>query len=531
MLTYAPPLLGRTTPRIFTPPLVTGPPGPCGCGCALTPATSLGFSALAFAETVMNVVPLPWQRWLLIHAMELRPGGAFRFRTVIIMVARQNGKTTAIEVKNLWKMFVLEVPLVIGTAQDLDTAEESWDKAVEIVESIPELDAEKAHVDKTNGKKALRLTNGSRWKIKAATKKAGRGLSGDDVNLDELREHQSWDAWGAVTKTTMARPNAQIFAFSNAGDDRSIVLNDLQGQGRAAANRPTGADTSLGFFEWSAPDDVKCTCGRPDETHTPDCRLQDRDAWAQANPALGYTITEAALASALSTDPEAVFRTECLCQRVASLQPDWAVVSRDAWEATEDGPVEDNDGNVIDPGSQPLDPVAFAIDVTPSMDWASIGVAGRRADGLLHVELVEHEAGTAWVVDRVLQLIERWGPCAVVLDAGGPAGSLTPDLDAAGIELKVPKSRDVTSACGAFYSALVRPTEAADDWAPSLRHQPHPALSVALAGATKRTVGDAWAWSRRDVSIVISPLVAVTLAAWGFATREEPTEERPPNLW
>src|SRR5262249_46845026 len=156
----------------------------------------------------------------------------FRFRTILILVARQNGKTTLVEVKNLWKMFVLRVLLVIGTAQNLDISEESWDKAVEIVESIPELAVEIAHVDKTNGKKALRLVGGSRWKIAAASRRGGRGLSGDDVNLDELREHQNWLAWAAVTKTTMARPNPQIWAFSNAGDDKSIVLNDLQKIGR-----------------------------------------------------------------------------------------------------------------------------------------------------------------------------------------------------------------------------------------------------------------------------------------------------------
>jgi hypothetical protein len=139
-------------------------------------------------------------------------------------------------------MFVLQVPLVIGTAQNLDISEESWDKAVEIVESVPELAAEIAHVDKTNGKKALKLTSGSRWKIAAASRKGGRGLSGDDVNLDELREHHTWDSWAAVTKTTMARPKAQIWAFSNAGDDRSVVLNDLQEKGRASRSTDPDPD-------------------------------------------------------------------------------------------------------------------------------------------------------------------------------------------------------------------------------------------------------------------------------------------------
>ena len=33
-----------------------------------------------------------------------------------------------------------------------------------------------------------------------------------------------------------------------------------------------------------------------------------------------------------------------------------------------------------------------------------------------------------------------------------------------------------------------------------------------MAGAEKRKVGDSWLWSRKDSSVDISPLVAVTLA-------------------
>jgi hypothetical protein len=39
-------------------------------------------------------------------------------------------------------------------------------------------------------------------------------------------------------------------------------------------------------------------------------------------------------------------------------------------------------------------------------------------------------------------------------------------------------------------------------------------LDSAVAGAVRRNVGDAWAWGRRTSDIDISPLVAVTLAAW-----------------
>ena len=64
----------------------------------------------------------------------------------------------------------------------------------------------------------------------------------------------------------------------------------------------------------------------------------------------------------------------------------------------------------------------------------------------------------------------------------------------------------------------------------TLRYVPRPALDAAVAGARQRTLGDAWAWSRRAVSVDISPLVAVTLAAWGHATRAH-TYQREPSIY
>jgi hypothetical protein len=483
-------LRGSTTPRLWTRPLVRGRRGPCGCGCALTPATSLGFSAVDFATGVLGFELIPWQRWLLIHALELRTDGRFRFRTVLVLVARQNGKTTLVEVKNLWKMFVLQVPLVIGTAQNLDISEESWDKAVEIVEGTPELAAEIEHIDRTNGKKALRLANGSRWKIAAASRKGGRGLSGDDVNLDELREHQSWDAWGAVTKTTMARRKAQVWAFSNAGDDKSVVLNDLQDNARAAAAGEL-EDSSVGLFEWSAPDG---------------CPIDEPEFWAMANPSLGYTITPEALRSALETDPEPVFRTECLCQRVANLAP--RVIPARAWAAR---------GGAT---GRPAEPIALALAAAwPDAEKGSIAVAGLFGEERL-VQVTDHRPGIGWMVDRAAEIRSRHKVCAVVVDPAGPAGRLIAPLEARGIEVVKVSSREAAQASGQFYTSVMGDS-------PDLRHYDQPELEAALAGAQKRPLMDAWTWARKGLAD-ISPLEAATLAAWGHASRAHAHHEPVP---
>jgi hypothetical protein len=49
---------------------------------------------------------------------------------------------------------------------------------------------------------------------------------------------------------------------------------------------------------------------------------------------------------------------------------------------------------------------------------------------------------------------------------------------------------------------------------------------AAVAGAVTRRVGDGTTWDRKSAGTVISPLVALTNALFGFVTRE-PTEDQP----
>jgi hypothetical protein len=422
--------------------------------------------------------------------MELLPNGRFRFRTILVMVARQSGKTTTIEVKNLWKMFVLRVPLIIGTAQDLTASEETWEHAVEMTEGVPELAAEIKHVDKTNGKKSLRLSNGSRWLVRAASRTGGRSFSADDINLDELREHLNWDSWSAVTKTMMARPKAQAWCCSNAGDIRSVVLNSLQAKARATAQvaQPGGA---LFLAEYSAPDDTRCTCARVDpEPHKAECLLRDRRLWAMANPALGYTITEDALESALETDPVEVFLTECLCVKVADLSG--GVIAESVWLSR------------VDVDSTHGEWVGIGVDASPDLRSAAIGMTGTRPDGKRHWQVLRHDAGAGWVVPHLTSLREgglQFGP--VGLDPGSPAGALKQDLLDAGFEVEETTGRTLVQAWGSFKQAV-------DD--DDGRHLGQDTLGQAIKDARNAPSKDVETFSRKKSTGDICPLVAVTLS-------------------
>ena len=500
---------GIETPRIYTPPLRE-----------LTPDTSLGFEIIDFAETVLHIDLIPWQRWLLIHAFEVidaEGGWRLRFKNVQVLVGRQNGKTTLGCIIALYFLYQLEVGLVLGTAQDVSNAEDTWQACVEIAQSNPDLEEAIKHVWYTNGAKRLQLKGNRDYRVRASNRKAGRGKSADLVLLDELREHQTWDAWAALSKTGMARRNALLWCMSNAGDGTSGVLRHFRMRAHKRLGDPDGivkalaeAETpnedrsdgsALGLFEWSAP---------------PDADPSDRTAWAQSNPSRGYTIEMATIEASFADDPVDVFKTECLCQWVeTTLTPPFPV---DAWDAGKD------EKSTIAAGS----PLWWGVDLASDRTKASIAVCGKRKDGQWHVELAEYRAGTGWLASWLINAAPNYRHMKVALQSrGAPIASMI-DVIAAidGVEVIECAGKDVSGWCGRLWDAVASCLPDSETDAIPVHHITQPALDLAANIAATRPMGDgAWAWDRNKSIEDISPLVAVTMA-FGAATQMEASKTK-----
>lgn len=458
---------GYTEPRVWTPPLNE-----------LTRQTSLGFAFCDFCEAI-EVDLLPWQKWLAIHALEIVTEGdtwRFRFRYIIILISRQNGKTFFEVLLNIFFLFGLKSHLVLGTAQNLDTAVETFEDTVAQVESIPELKEFLKKINRGTGKREMLLDTGDRYKVIAATRKA-RGLSSDLIMMDELREQSSWDAWGAVSKTMMARPTAILFGLSNAGDVSSVVLRHLRMQAHEQLGDPDGIanrrrslggediDDSLGIFEWSA---------------LPECDIKDRNAWAQANPSLGYGfLTEKALLSAANTDPEQVFRTECLCQWVESLLPQ--PFPEGAWLAGVD------ERSNIAPESE----LYYGIDMSIDRRWISIAVCGLRDDGNYHVEVVARVPDAEKAIDWFRVRVQRNRMKLAFQGRGAPVTGLAEQIcTLQGIERCAVEGPELTNGWGRFFDAIAI---SAPDETPKrgvkIFHLPQPVLDAPAKTMQMRNMG------------------------------------------
>ena len=441
----------------------------------------------------------PWQRLVLDQALGERPDGRWSSFEVGLIVARQNGKGGVLEARELAGLFLFGERLILHSAHQFDTALEAFYRVLALIEDTPFLDSKVKRISRAHGEEGVELKNGARLRFKARTAKGGRGFSGDLVILDEAM-YLPAASMSALLPTMSARPNPQLWYTGSAVD----VAEHPDGHTLAAvrARGMAGTDPSLCYLEWSPdvgnrlPDDLS------------DAELDDPELWAQANPGLDIRISRDHVANERRSMLRRSFAVERLSIGVwPKPQENNRVVAAEVW------------AGLLDPESQPGPVVAFGIDVPPDRKHAVIAAASRRPDGKMHIEVIDSRAGTGWVVDRAVELVARWNPCAVVIDARSAAMSLEADLLAEDIEPNITNARDLATATGEVHDAVHNDR---------LRHRGQPELDEAVAAARTRPLGDAFAWDRQGAT-PITALVAATLAVWGVVHRGSLAPPPPPE--
>jgi hypothetical protein len=212
------------------------------------------------------------------------------------------------------------------------------------------------------------------------------------------------------------------------------------------------------------------------------------------HPAYGLTIGDEAMRAALD-----MFGPDEFCRAYGNR---WVstlarVIPLDAWRRAGEDPVE-----IPEPGG-----VVLAFDVAVDRSDAAIVAAWRDETGIAHVEVADHRPGAGWLADRLHELEERWRPAVIAYDAAGPALDVADVLTRAGHDLLGLKAKEYAAACAGLLEALCAEN-------PTVRYRHHPALDSAASAAVRRTLGDAWAWGRRQSSGSLAALTAATVAVW-----------------
>jgi phage terminase large subunit-like protein len=303
---------------------------------------------------IIGVPLLAWQEYVLKDMLTVDKKDMWIRKTNLLLIARQNGKTHLARMLILAHLLKWDSRNVLIMSSNRSMALDTFRQVAYALESNDHLKGFVKQIRYANGTESIEMLDGRRLDVVAATRDGSRGRTADFLFIDELREI-SEEGFRAAIPTTRARPNSQTLLTSNAGDAFSVVLNGMRE--RALENPPK----SFGFYEYSAPQY---------------CKITDRSAWAQANPALNYTITESAIEEAIATSPIENTRTETLCQWIDSLQSPWA---HGILEETSDSTL------TIPVGGYTV----FAFDVSPSRRNASLVAGQILPDGRIGIGILQ----------------------------------------------------------------------------------------------------------------------------------------------
>ncbi len=439
--------------------------------------------------TELGINLMEWQRFVCLHGHKYRPDGRWAHSELGLIMARQQGKSTLMMLRILTGMFVWGEGLQLASAHRLTTSLETFRQIVALIETNPRLEKEVKKIRWQHGAEEIELFGNRRFVVKAANN-AARGLSKPEtIHLDELREYKDEDAWSSMRYSMMAAKNPQVWIYSSAGDQHSVILNKLRERALASAT----TNDPIGWFEWSAEPDAPILL--------PSGEI-NWDGFAQANPSLGITIHPDNL-KAVINDPPDIVRTEVLAQWVDTIN---SAIDAQKWSLCQTEPIP------LDPEQ----PTWLGLDLSPDRKFGAL-VATQKLSGerfnlvLLHTWSNDYSLNDLAVANDIAPYVRRYNTQTVAYSkrtAQAVASRLVP----AGIP--------ITDMDGAIYA------ESCDRWLGAinshrLQHGGQNELTQQTLSAAKLPFGDgSWVIGRRASKVAVCAAVASALATY-FATQPE----------
>jgi hypothetical protein len=232
-----------------------------------------------------------WQELIAYRALEYDKNGKLLWRTIIVTVARQSGKSWIMRELLMWRsihpeLFNDEPQEVISLAHKLPTAAALWKPAARYAARYD------AKVRYANGQEGLEWYDGSSWTIHAANDGAAVGLTLSMILVDEAWRVHRDVVDGALTPTLAETYSPQMYLVSTAGD----ATSDLMLQYRRMALEQLDSPESTLLIEWSA---------------HPNADLDDESEWRLASPHWNEN-RRAVVADARSKASDDEFRTQWL---------------------------------------------------------------------------------------------------------------------------------------------------------------------------------------------------------------------------
>ena len=334
--------------------------------------------------------PFKLRKWQRDIAREMYPATGKRPRQGLVSMPRGNGKSTLAAVFALYGLFAdeIEAAQVLVVASDERQARIIFNAAKRMIELSPAL-SEQVQIFQD---RIYVPHTASELRPLPAEPAALQGWDPSLMIVDELHVVNE-NVWEAISLAAGKREQSLTLAISTPADNTESIMWRLVDYGRKNPDSKT-----FKLIEHMAPEG---------------CALDDKDAWAIGNPALGDFLHIDALEATLMTTREAPFRRYRLGQWVGQAQS-W--LPWGAWDK-----LADRERGEPAPGET----VCLAFDGSASGD--STALIGCTLDGYVFVVAIWQapDGDERWrvprkeVADMIDQSFEKWDVRELAADPWG----------------------------------------------------------------------------------------------------------------
>lgn len=457
----------RISDQLAAPPTVATQP---------TPGARHDLKQIEIISRVLGVPLMPWQKYVARVASERHPDNPerYRYRTVILTVPRQSGKTTLMRTILTQRALMNDARKSFYTAQTGKDATARWKDLIQQIEAS--FLGEYTTTKLAQGSQTLIFDNQSSISPFAPTPKSLHGYTPDDVMLDEIfewDEEQGEALMGAVKPAQVTRVGRQLWLVSTMGTEDSDFLNGWIEKGKAAAELD---DSEICYFEWSL--------------------AAELDSYDSANwdfhPALGHTITKEDLQEATANHGVGEWERAYMNRRTKVMHK---------WISDET--LAEITGEVTQP--QKASDFHFAFEVDPKDGTGAGIVAAWKHGGKVHAKVYRVEPGRSWVTAAAQDIVQL-RPGSVRYDNTAMNRHYAGDLDEQLVEPV--NTGEFTTACMMLFEKIKDGELVLDD-SELMRDQ--------IQSVVTKPLGEGWAISRKksagDVSLAVALALAVKAAA------------------
>ena len=439
-----------------------------------------GDTAVAIAELAFAASPVPlkldeFQKWIIREALKTKDG-KFAYRSFVVSMGRQNGKTTIASALMLY--FTLAhhpQPNVFAIASTLQQANIAYSRFSNLVNSSPSL---KKRFRPTTETRGIKTKSGGNLQVSTSKAASLQGHSLTAVVLDELHILKP-STYDAVVIGAGQQENSLVFGITTAGSEESELLKRLYEQGKSGT-------PGLGLAVWEAPENAS---------------VSDPKALSAANPALA----------------EGRMNLEQTLQEVAQLPEVDAVRYKLNRFVTAENPfLPFGKWKALGEVAYPPQPMKVVADIAPG--WSAFTLSGAwRVGEEVHTAVLASVIKPSYeqALNLTLKVLEQvphtevgistyWGKA--MIDA----------LNEKGVRTKALVRRDEFVAPPLFYEAVVTGR---------VKHQHLELLDYQMARLARKEVGDEFKLVRPSAAVEIDAAMSVVFATYLCLTEQQvPTQ-------